>query len=165
MTAQQIDESRDLTFERRVDLTPGELWAAWTEPELLPHWFCPRPWTTQSCQIDLRPGGLFATVMRSPEGQEFPNLGCYLEVIPERRLVWTNALGPGFRPVSPASIGEFFLFTARVEMAPDDGGALYRASVVHATPEDCARHAAMGFSEGWGKALDQLVEFMSARRP
>lgn len=35
--------------------------------------------------------------MLSPEGQEFPNLGCYLEIIPNEQLIWTNALEPGYR--------------------------------------------------------------------
>jgi uncharacterized protein YndB with AHSA1/START domain len=50
------------------------------------------------CEIDLRPGGIFRTTMRSPEGEEFPNFGCYLEVIPNEQLIWTNALQPGYRP-------------------------------------------------------------------
>jgi len=102
--------------------------------------------------------------MCSPEGQEFPNSGCYLEVVPNRRLVWTNALAPGFRPVPAGAMADFFFFTGIVTMAPQDGGTLYGARVVHGTPEDCQRHAAMGFEEGWGKALDQLIEVMHARR-
>lgn len=156
------DPTRDLSFERTVALPPAAIWAAWTQPEQLMPWFCPRPWTTVACEIDLRPGGLFRTVMRSPEGQEFANVGCYLEVVPERRLVWTNALAPGFRPV-PASAGEgFFFFTAIVSLAPQGAGTRYGARVVHATPEDRQRHAAMGFEAGWGKALEQLVEFVKA---
>jgi len=40
------------------------------------------------------PGGIFRFVMRSPEGKEYPNAGCYLEVIENEKLVWTAALGP-----------------------------------------------------------------------
>jgi uncharacterized protein YndB with AHSA1/START domain len=98
----ETDPELDLVLERTVDVRPALVWAAWTRPELLVQWFTPRPWTTTDCKIDLRPGGRFDTVMRSPEGQEFPNAGCYLEVVPERRLVWTNALLAGFRP-APAS--------------------------------------------------------------
>ena len=98
MNIPKHDPALDLSFERFVELPPEALWAAWTQPELLMPWFCPRPWTTIACEIDLRPGGLFRTVMRSPEGQEFPNVGSYLEVVPNRRLVWTNTLAPGFRP-------------------------------------------------------------------
>lgn len=157
------DPIRDLSFERYVELPPAAIWAAWTQPEQLMPWFCPRPWTTVACEIDLRPGGLFRTVMRSPEGQEFPNLGCYLEVVPERRLVWTNALAPGFRPVAASAVESFFFFTGFLTLAAQGSGTLYGARVVHATPEDCRRHAAMGFEAGWGKALDQLIEFVQSR--
>ncbi|WP_193212150.1 hypothetical protein [Luteolibacter marinus] len=39
-------------------------------PELLGKWFTPKPWTTISCEIDLRARGLYKTTMRSPEGQD-----------------------------------------------------------------------------------------------
>jgi uncharacterized protein YndB with AHSA1/START domain len=91
----------DLVLERVVPVAPERVWRAWTDPEKLKQWFCPRPWRTVECQIDLRPGGLFRTVMQSPEGEAMePNTGCYLEVVPNELLVWTGALEPGFRPVA-----------------------------------------------------------------
>src|SRR5690242_2821697 len=92
--------SLDLVLERVVDVPRELVWSAWTTPEHIKKWFTPAPWTTIACEIDLRPGGAFRTTMRSPEGEEFPNVGCYLEVVPNERLVWTNALGPGFRPAA-----------------------------------------------------------------
>ena len=69
-------------------------------------WFCPKPWTTVECEIDLKPGGLFRTVMRTPEGKDMPpGIGCYLEVIENTRLSWTNALLPGFRPAGKIEDG------------------------------------------------------------
>lgn len=160
MNPPDYDPSLDLSFERLVDLPPEAIWAAWTQPERLMPWFCPRPWTTIACEIDLRPGGKFHTVMRSPEGQEFPNGGCYLEVVPNRRLVWTNTLGPGFRPVPAKAVEGFFFFTGIVTLTPEGAGTRYQARVVHGTAEDCQKHAAMGFEQGWGIALDQLVAFV-----
>ena len=84
----------DLVLERVVDVPPELVWAARTAPEHVKKWFTPAPWTTVDCEIDLRPGGLFRTVMRSPEGEEFPGVGCYLEVIENRKLSWTSVLGP-----------------------------------------------------------------------
>jgi uncharacterized protein YndB with AHSA1/START domain len=75
------DPRLDLLLERVVDVPPELVWAAWTVPEHVKKWFTPAPWTTVDCEIDLRPGGIFRFVMRSPEGQEFPNVGCYLEVV------------------------------------------------------------------------------------
>ena len=94
----ELDPKLDLVFERVVDVPREIVWAAWTKPEHVRVWFCPAPWSVSDCEIDLRPGGIFRTVMRSPEGKDFPNVGCYLEVVPNERLVWTDALLPGYRP-------------------------------------------------------------------
>ena len=162
MTRASLDapDSRfDLMFERNVDVPRERVWAAWTTPDLLKQWFTPAPWTTVDCEIDLRPGGIFRTVMRSPDGLEFPNIGCYLEVVENERLAWTNALGPSFRP-APAPTGNHsmnFAFTAMIELAVHGNGTTYTARVIHGNETDRNKHAAMGFEQDWGKALDQLV--------
>jgi uncharacterized protein YndB with AHSA1/START domain len=154
------DPQRDLVLERTVPVPPDKVWAAWTQPDLLMQWFCPLPYRTVECEIDLRPGGRFVTVMQTPEGERMDaGEGCYLEVVENRRLVWTSALGPGYRP-NPA--GEGFLFTAVISMEPtDDGGCRYTARAIHSDPAEATQHQEMGFHEGWGAALDQLVDLMS----
>lgn len=157
----QLNSKLDLTFTRVVDVPRALVWLAWTEPELLKPWFCPLPWKTIDCEIDLRPGGLFRTTMQSPQGIEFPNAGCYLEVVPNEKLVWTNALLPGYRPSNlTATCGSddaSFMFTAMLELADEGPGTRYTATVIHADEAGCKTHAAMGFEGGWGTALDQLV--------
>jgi uncharacterized protein YndB with AHSA1/START domain len=149
----------DLVFERVVDVPRELVWTAWTRPEHLKKWFTPAPWTTVDCEIDLRPGGIFRTVMRSPEGQEFPNLGCYLEVVANERLIWTNALAPGYRPSGRPDDDSCaaFAFTAVISLQAHGTGVKYSALVIHGNEEDRRKHEDMGFHEGWGKALDQLV--------
>jgi uncharacterized protein YndB with AHSA1/START domain len=157
----QPNPKLDLSFTRIIDVPRALVWRAWTEPELLKPWFCPLPWKTIDCEIDLRPGGIFRTTMRSPEGTEFPGTGCYLEIITNEKLVWTNALLPGFRPILPAPASAVdhteFTFTAMLELADRAGGTRYTATVIHADEAGCKKHAAMGFESGWGAALDQLV--------
>ncbi|MGE0298901.1 SRPBCC family protein [Pseudonocardia sp.] len=145
----------DLVLERTVDVAPELVWRAWTTPDLLVQWFTPKPWSTVSVELDLRPGGAFNSVMRSPEGQEFPNAGCVLHVEEGRRLVFTSGLGPGFRPAQAEEGG--FPFTAVVDIAPDGDGTRYTATALHADPAARKTHEGMGFHEGWGAALDQLV--------
>ena len=62
------DPRLDLLLERIVDVPPRLVWTAWTDPEHLKQWFTPASWQTVGCEIDLRPGGVFRTVMRSPAG-------------------------------------------------------------------------------------------------
>lgn len=142
---------RELTLERRLDAPAGAVWRCWTEPALLTRWFTPAPWVTVSAVVDLRPGGRFATVMRSPEGEEFPNEGVFLEVVPVRRLVFTDAYAAGWFPSAKP------FFTGIVEMTDDGaGGTTYVARARHWTEEDKTRHAEMGFHPGWNAAADQL---------
>lgn len=155
-SATQIQPELDLLLERVTDVPADFIWAAWTQPELIKRWFTPAPWTTTHCEIDLRPGGIFSTVMRSPEGGVIENIGCVLEVVPNQRLVWTGALGPGFRP-RPASEQIPFLFTAVIELKPRNGKTDYTVAVLHGDAVSRNKHEAMRFHHGWGAAFDQLV--------
>lgn len=147
-----IDPELDLVLERVVDVRPELVWRAWTEPEHLVKWFTPAPWETVDCEIDLRPGGIFRTTMRSPEGQVMAHApGCYLEVEENRKLVFTDALGPGYRPKA-----EPFM-TATILLEPAGSGTRYTAIAKHADPDAKRRHEEMGFADGWATALDQLV--------
>jgi uncharacterized protein YndB with AHSA1/START domain len=161
-TIHQPDPRLDLVFQRVVDIPPELIWQAWTVEEHIKHWFTPAPWKTVDCEIDLVPGGIFRTVMLSPEGGEFPHSGSFLEIIPNRKLVWTNALAPGYRPAKPPSgiHCDTFFFTAIITLEPHEQGTKYTALVVHGDEEACKSHKEMGFHDGWGKALDQLVEYM-----
>lgn len=152
-----LNPELDLELVRDVPVAPELVWRAWTEPELMKQWFTPKPWKTTHVEVDLRPGGVFLTEMRGPDGEEGGGPGCFLEVVPNERLVWTAALGPGFRPQS----GDM-PFTAILELTPNgSGGTSYRAVAVHGAPAHAKSHAEMGFEHGWGAALDQLVELMS----
>ena len=146
-----FDPRLDLVLERVVDVPRELVWTAWTRPEHLKKWFTPAPWTVTDCEIDLRPGGIFRTVMRSPEGKEFPNVGCYLEVVPNERLVFTDALLPGYRP------SEEPFMTAIVALESHGTGTRYRATAIHKDEAARKRHEEMGFDRGWNTALDQLV--------
>lgn len=94
----EIDPKLDLVLEKIVPASPEQIYKAWTDQVGIKNWFCPKPWQTVECEMELRPGGKFFTVMQSPEGQKFPSTGCFLELVPYEKLVWTSALQPGFRP-------------------------------------------------------------------
>lgn len=157
-----LDAKLDLMLERVVDVPPEKVWAAWTQPELIKQWFTPAPWKTIACVIDLKPGGEFSTVMLSPDGQQFPNQGCILDVVENRRLVWTDALGPGFRPVD-SKTPQIGGFTGMILIEPEGTGTRYRAIALHKHEAGRQAHADMGFEVGWGIALDELVALMRSK--
>lgn len=152
----EIDPTLDLVIDRIVPVPPSRVYKAWTNPEHLKQWFCPKPWTVSDCEMELRPGGRFFTVMNGPDGERFENLGCFLELVPDRKLVFTDALLPDYRP-SPTPFFTAFLFLEAVE-----GGTRYIAIARHGKPETAEQHRAMGFFQGWNTVLDQLVATLQA---
>ncbi len=151
-----LNPKLDLVFERISNISIDKLWKAWTQPEILMKWFCPRPWQVKECRIDLKPGGEFYTLMQESNGERISNNGCYLEVVENKKLVWTGMLTKGFRPAPIDPMG--FQFVATLLFSKTDKGTTYKAIICHVDEEGCKKHEAMGFQEGWGKAFEQLLE-------
>lgn len=142
---------RELVLTRDIDLPRERLFQIWSQR--LAEWWAPRPLTTPVCHVDVRTGGRLHTVMRAPDGQEFSCGGTFLEVVPNERIVFTDAYRAGWQP------NPDIFFTAVVTFDALDGGRTrYTARALHWTEEACAKHRAMGFHQGWAQCLDQLVE-------
>ncbi len=114
-------------------------------------WFVPKPWTIARVKTDVRTGGASEIVMRSPGGQEMPNRGVYLEVIPNEKIVFTDAYTEGWTP----SEKPFFTAIVTFEDA-GNGKTKYTAIARHWRAEDKDAHEKMGFHEGWGTVAGQL---------
>lgn len=155
-----VDTKLDLVLKRELAVPVSLVWRGLTEPELLKQWFCPKPWGIADCRVDLRPGGEFYTVMKDPEDNEFPNAGCFLEVVHEKRLVWTSVLHADYRPApSPAAGGKecaHIAMTVIIELEALSSGTGYTAHVMHNAPEQKKAHEDMGFHEGWSTTITQL---------
>jgi uncharacterized protein YndB with AHSA1/START domain len=143
---------RELVLTRVIDAPREKLYRAWTEPELLTQWFAPAPLTTPIAELDVRPGGANLVVMKTPDGQEMPNHGVYLEVVPNEKIVFTDAFTSAWEPSEHPFMTVILTF--------EDLGAgktRYTARVRHWSVADCERHEQMGFHQGWGQCADQLA--------
>jgi uncharacterized protein YndB with AHSA1/START domain len=150
------ETDRELVLTREIDAPPEKLFRAWTQPELLKQWFAPLPFTTPHAELDVRPGGSSLIVMRGPDGNEYPNRGVYLEVVPNERLVSTDAFTSAWQP------SEKPFMTLILTFEEIDGGKTrYTARVRHWTVEDKEMHEKMGFHEGWGTCADQLAALIA----
>ena len=154
----------DLTITRIVDAPRALIWEAWTKPEHLKRWWTPAPWTTPECRVDLRPGGEFYTLMRGPDGSEHAVNGCYLDITPCERIVFTDVLQTGWRPAAMSSGPCGPYFTAIISFEEHEGGTRYTARALHKDDADRAKHEEMGFDQGWNTALDQLVALVETMK-
>jgi uncharacterized protein YndB with AHSA1/START domain len=145
------ESDRELVIARRVAAPADKLFRCWTDPALIPEWFCPKPWRAAPSKMDVRPGGGSEMTFHGPDGESFPNNGVYLEVIPNRKLVFTDAFTAGWKPTdNPMFVGEITF--------EDLGGGetLYVARARHWTEEAARKHVEMGFHEGWGICAEQM---------
>ena len=150
MPATTPTAQHELSITRLIDAPREKVFRCWSEPELLKQWFAPKPWTISRVDTDFRSGGASTITMRSPEGQEFPNPGLYLEIVPNQRLVFTDAFTAGFVPA-----GQPFM-VAVVTFEDEGGKTRYTARALHWNAEAKARHEQMGFHTGWSQCAEQL---------
>lgn len=150
-----LDPRLDLSFERVCNVPVEKIWRGWTQPKMLMKWFCPKPWQVTDCRISLKPGGEFYTLMQGPKGEKMHNHGCFLEVVKNKKLVWTGALTAGYRPAKPDPLG--FFFVATIEFSKKGKASVYKVTVAHADEAACKKHQEMGFPQGWNMAFDQFL--------
>ena len=145
-----MSADRELVLTRLINAPREKVYRAWTDPELLKQWFAPNPYTTPVVEIDVRPGGSGYFVMRGPDGKDLPNRGVYLEVVPNEKLVSTDAYVKAWEP------SEKPFMTVILTFEDEGGKTRYTARVRHWTVADREAHEKMGFHEGWGLCADQL---------
>jgi uncharacterized protein YndB with AHSA1/START domain len=161
-------EDRDHVITRVFDAPRQLLWKAWTDPKLLSEWWGPNCFTTPVCKMDVRPGGSYRIVMRSPEGVDFPLKGRYDEVVPPELLVYTVDLSE-----HPADWHE--LLTKQLEgreadtsrllcrVTFEDEGGKTRLTIRSTFDSSMLRDAfvRMGMETGWGEMLAKLGTLLS----
>ena len=156
-----MSSENDLVLERPLDAPIDLVWLAYTDPEHLKQWFAPKPYEITECELDLRPGGVFRIRMVGPDGFDTGHgtPGCVLEVVEGKKLTWTSALGPDYRPNEMGEGCESFPMTAVVTLADaGNGKTAYKAVALHKDAKDRDQHKQMGFQDGWGTTARQLEE-------
>lgn len=137
----------ELSVTRLIDAPRAAVWRAWTER--LTDWWCPKPWTTEIIEHDMRPGGRSALIMRGPDGEESAMEGVFLEVVPGEKVVFTNAFTAGWIPQAPFMV-------AIMTFADENGKTRYVGTARHWDEATKQQHEAMGFTDGWGVVAEQL---------
>jgi uncharacterized protein YndB with AHSA1/START domain len=151
----RFDPELDLTVERVIRAPRETVWKAWTDPGRFAQWWVPSPAVCRVERLDVRPGGAMVTLM-SDDGTRFvPHLDAVVLVADElERIVFSNAIDSSWRPVTDNPIA----MAAEVTLADHADGTDYRIVVRHPDPETRARHAELGFADGWGSVTKQLAE-------
>ena len=156
-----FDPKRDFAIERFIDAPTRLVWEALTKPEHLKEWYMPKAWgRVARAEMELRPGGILSIDIAVGDGREVPNLGCVLDVVPMKRLVWTSMLFPGYRP----AVFDDIPITAIVTMESVGSGTRYVFTALHRDEADFVKDNESGFRQGTEIAIDQFVEHVMAMK-
>jgi uncharacterized protein YndB with AHSA1/START domain len=154
-----VDPNTDFVIERFIDAPRQLVWEALTKPEHLKEWYMPKAWgSVAACELDVRPGGMFSVDIAVGEGQVVPNLGCFVDVVPMERLVYTSMLFPGYRP----AVFDDIPITAIVELKSEGTGTRYVFTALHRSEADLETNKTSGWAEGTKIAVEQLVEHVAS---
>lgn len=157
----------EFLLTRTFDAPRELVWAAWTDPEHLRHWFGPKGMTMPACSLDLRPGGTFHYCLRSPDGRELWGKWIFREIAAPERLVviasFSDASGGRTRhPLAP----QWPLQTLSVMTLAEHEGKTtltFRWSPHEAT--DAERRAFdsghTSMRQGWGGTMEQLEAWLA----
>ena len=148
-----LNPETDLTFTRTLAAPRAILWDCWTTPDHIKHFFVPKPHSIHSCEIDLRVGGRFRVAMLAADGETHDVSGTYLEIVPQRRLVFSWAWRS--TPERESRV------TVRIE--PDAAGTGCELELLHEQFFDQA--AREGHEHGWTGSMLRLERWLGRPEP
>jgi len=156
--AKVIRKESELVLARVFDAPRERVWKAWTEPEQFKRWWGPTGFTVPSCTIDLRVGGRYRYCMRSPDGKDYWATGAYREIVPTRKLVYTDSFADPKGNVVPAT---YYGMSAEIPLEMvvtvtfDELGGKTKMTLRHAgIPAGPDRE---GANQGWSESFDKLA--------
>jgi uncharacterized protein YndB with AHSA1/START domain len=157
---------REVRLTRIIDGPRELVYRAWTNQNHLAQWWGPNGFTNPVCQINLRPGGAWRIVMRSPEGIEYPIKGVYREIVEPERLVFTDNWeehAAEWQKLLPQDKKDAPTQEALNTVTFKDHGDQTKLTICIRFDSNAVRDAMvkMGMSDGWGQSLDRLEEFVA----
>ncbi|HEY0091801.1 MAG TPA: SRPBCC domain-containing protein [Flavobacterium sp.] len=151
-----IQQKQTILINRTFDLPLSTMWKAWSEPESFKKWFSPEGYTAPSSTIDFRIGGKYLNAMKGPEGNEIWSTGIYKEIIPLKKIVYSDSFADAQGNIVPPSYykmpGQWDLqLIVTVEFEEVDGKTnlkLQHTGIPGEMADECTK--------GWQSCLDKL---------
>lgn len=155
MTIEPLSADEPILVMTRTFDAPRELvWTALTTPEHVVAWYGGHGFENPVCEMDVRPGGRWRHVMRTPDGVDVPIDLVFVEVKRPERLVWQRAdHGEPRRGGHPTSVMTITL----EERGPK---TLWKLVTRFASFADRDAALGIGFTHVLAEGVDKLAEVL-----
>ena len=142
---------QELFLTRELNAPRERVFAAWTDPDQASVWWAPQDCTPLSCEMGVRPGGVWRRRMRVPDGTVIAKHGVYREVVAPERLVFTYSTTYADGSVDPETL---------VTVTLADLGGRTRLTLRHqAFRTEASRTSHEG---GWASCLQRFAAFVAS---
>jgi uncharacterized protein YndB with AHSA1/START domain len=150
-TAFTTPSDREISLVRRFDAPRDLVFAAFTDPEHIPHWMLgPDGWSMPVCELDLREGGAWHFVWRKDDGEEMGMTGVFTEVSPPEKVVQTEAWG-----------GDWAETINTTAFAQDGDATIVTQTILYPSEEARDRALGTGMSDGASTSYDRLARYLA----
>ena len=152
---------REIVIVRVFAAPRGLVFKAWTDPELLTHWFAPNGCSLSRCTIDLRIGGIWHYCMHLADGRDIWGIGVFREIVIPERIVYTdsfadqdgNRVPPTHYGISPSHPAETLVTVTFADQDSQTTLTLRHAISMSVKERDETQ-------QGWSQMMDRLGDLL-----
>ncbi len=166
-TQHSMTDADAINITRIFDAPRELVWKAWTDPEMIKHWWGPNGFSVPSIQVDLRVGGKYLFCMHGPEGSpmdmDMYNCGIFKEIIPLEKIVCTQCMSDqDGNIISPSDMGmegmpdETLITVTFEEMSDGKTKMTFRH-------EGMPKQAGEMAAGGWGQSFDKMAQIVETK--
>jgi len=150
-------ENNTIKVKREFDANPEQVWNAWTNPEILDQWWAPKPWKTDTKEMDFKPGGHWLYAMRGPEGEEHWSFSDYTSISPKDNFQFSD----GFCDNEGNVNDEMPKSEWNIDFKDLGNSTLVDVKIKYDSLKDLEAFIQMGFKEGFTIAMENLDEILA----
>jgi uncharacterized protein YndB with AHSA1/START domain len=147
------ENNNELVITRTFDAPRALVWQAWTDPKHIMQWWGPAGFNNEACESDLRVGGRFQLAMRAPDGNVYPCIGTFREIVNHERIVYDGEATEGH----PCGAGIPPRAVVTISFAEQQGKTRLTLHTRFASVERKEAAAAARFVVSWEEALGRLA--------
>lgn len=150
-----VDKTKNQIRVKREFAAPlNNVWAAWSQKELLDQWWAPKPWKAKTKVYDFKDGGYWLYAMVGPAGEEHWARADFKTIAPLKSIIYTDAFcdsdGNQNTQLPRTDWNITFIDSPATTITTVD------IILSYATLEDLEQIIALGFKEGFTMGLENL---------
>lgn len=88
---ENVSNLTEVKLTRVIDAPVALVFQAWSDPKWIAQWWGPGGFEAPSIEVDFRVGGNYLFCMRAPDGKEYWTTGTYTEIVPLKKISYTDS--------------------------------------------------------------------------